>query len=93
MFTQPYATQLVLEAFEEGVGRGVLDPEILTPQLLAGFLGEHGRAFYGEPKSKETIIVGEDKTEKIIDVLSGGKGEFEIVPFRRGCSTSALSWS
>ena len=93
VFTQPYATQLVLEAFEEGVEQGVLDPEVLTPQLLAGFLGEHGRAFYGEPNSRETITIGGDKTEKIVDALSGGKGEFEVVPFRRDRSTGALSWS
>lgn len=93
VFTQPYATQLVLEAFQEGVEQGVLGQEVLTPRLLAGFLGEHGRSFYGEPDSKETISIGEGETENIMDALPGGKGEFEVVPFRRGRSTGALSWS
>lgn len=93
VFTQPYATQLVLEAFEEGVQQGVLGPEVLTPKLLAGFLGEHGRAFYGEPNSREVITVEEEKTETIMDAFSGGKGEFEVVPFRRGRSTNTLRWN
>ena len=92
VFTQPYATQLVLEAFEQGVKQGVLDPEALSPRWLAGFLGEHGRAFYKEPSSKEAIIIGQDQTEKIMDALSGGNGEFEVVPFRGGHSTWPLSW-
>lgn len=92
VFTQPYATQLVLDAFEEGVEQGILGREALTRQLLAGFLGEHGRTFYGEPNSKETIAIGKEKTEKITEALPGGNGKIEVVPFRRGRLTGTLSW-
>lgn len=67
--------------------------EALTLQLLAEFLGEPGRAFYGEPNSKETITVGKEKTGKIVDALLGGEGEFEVMPFRRCRSTDTLNWS
>jgi len=49
VFTQPYATQLVLGAVEEGINQGVLKEEKVTKEILVGFLGVNGRRFYKEP--------------------------------------------
>jgi dihydroorotase len=45
VFTQPYATQLVLEAFENGVERDVLQPKGVGKNVLKGFLGDFGGSF------------------------------------------------
>lgn len=37
VFTQPYATQLVLEAFEGAVEKGILKSEALSKDVLTGF--------------------------------------------------------
>ena len=91
VFTQPYATQLVLEAFEDAVEKGILQSEALSKHALTGFLGEFGRKFYGEPASKERIRVraGEDR---VMEALNFGKDEQRIVPFRRKEPVYSLEW-
>ncbi len=58
VFTQGYATQLVLDALELPVERGVMDDSEVTMEKLKGFLGEYGRAFYG---------VGEGEGEMLLE--------------------------
>lgn len=91
VFTQPYATQLVLEAFENGMEREVLQPKDLGRDVLRGFLGEFGRRFYGEPASKEQIRIKAGQ-ERVMQALSFGKGEQMIVPFRRKEPVYSLEW-
>lgn len=91
VFTQPYATQIVIGALEEAITKGVVKEEEVTPELLEGFLGAYGREFYG---------IGEDKTgEKIVlkkgseVVMESLKGDgVEVVPFRRGKGTWSVEW-
>jgi len=40
VFTQLHATQLVLEAFEGIMEKGILKSEALSKDVLTGFLGE-----------------------------------------------------
>jgi dihydroorotase len=74
VFTQPYATQIVLEAYESGVEEGVLQPEGLSEDVLTGFLGEFGRKFYGEPASEDTIQITAGQ-ERVMEVLNCGRDE------------------
>ncbi len=46
VFTQPFVTQIVLSALEEGIERGVIREEDVTREMVEGFLGGWGREFY-----------------------------------------------
>lgn len=91
VFTQPYATQLVLEAFEGAVEKGILKSEALSKDVLTGFLGEFGRKFYSEPASKRKIRItaGQDR---VMEALKFGKDDEKIVPFRRKEPIYTLEW-
>lgn len=93
VFTQPYAVPYILTALEEAVARGDVDEALVTPALLAGFLGGFGRAFYGltEDKEKEERIVVERKGEVVVDSIKGDGG-IEVVPFRKGKTTWSVRW-
>jgi dihydroorotase len=96
VFTQPYATQLVLEAFEQAVTQGVLQKTDLTPFVLESFLGEFGRKFYRIDASGAKIRISskEDKvTEKLVvgGSAKGGEGDV-VVPFRRNTPIYSLEW-
>ena len=92
VFTQPYATQLVLEAFDLAINKGILSEQEVTLDVLQGFLGVHGRQFYGETQSKERIIV-EKGSEVIMDSLKHGKQGSTIVPFRSNAEVLSVKWS
>ena len=92
VFTQPYATQLVLEAFEQGIDDGILRSEEVTYPILEGFLGKFGRDFYKEPQSSERISFSREKTKMIPEAIVGSQG-LEIVPFRRGKAIREIRWS
>ena len=95
VFTQPYATQLVLEAFERGVEEGILDEEDVKIEKVEGFLGGFGRRFYGVEPSKGRIRV-RAKGEKVAKYLNvgGEKGGAKdvVVPFRRGEEVYSIEW-
>ena len=91
VFTQPYATQLVLEAFEQGIDNGTLRSEEVTYTILEGFLGKFGRDFYKEPRSNERISCSRNKTQMIPEAIIGSQG-LEIVPFRRGKAIREIRW-
>ncbi|PGH11391.1 dihydroorotase, homodimeric type [Helicocarpus griseus UAMH5409] len=95
VFTQPYATQYVLDAFETGVESGVLREEDVTREVLENFLGRFGREFYGDVARQR----GEGKGQVIR--LSKGKGKVaeivqsektDVVPFRKGEVTWELEF-
>jgi len=95
VFTQPYATQLVLEAFEMAITKGMVSREEVSEQVVRGFLGEFGRSFYGVAESKRKIRVsaGEEKVVESLSMQGEGMGSEDIVvPFRRGEPIYSLEW-
>jgi dihydroorotase len=90
VFTQPYCTQLVLGAFEQAIERNVISEDEVTAEILEGFLGGHGRKFYGiTDSSNERIVLR--KGAEVIQESFTGKG-VEVVPFRRGQRTWSVEW-
>ncbi|KAI9749209.1 MAG: hypothetical protein M4579_006957, partial [Chaenotheca gracillima] len=75
VFTQPYATQLVLAALEEAVSKGVLTEDQVTQQILEDFLGGFGRKFYQldgvNNGLKERIVLSPDTGETVESLLEG----------------------
>lgn len=92
VFTQPYATQLVIEALEIAVDTGALKEEDVTFEKINGFLSEYGRAFYGLESSKNARIELTKGTERITHILQTEDGSLQVVPFRRGEKTRTLTW-
>ncbi|KAF2195456.1 Dihydroorotase [Zopfia rhizophila CBS 207.26] len=92
VFTQPYATGLVLDALEKGIERKVIKKEDVTIEKLEGFLGDWGRKFYGvEDMGGERIVLRRGK-EEIVGVLKKEGVGVEVVPFRRGERTWGVTW-
>ena len=91
VFTQPYATQLVLEAFKSAVGKRILKAEDVSEGVIRGFLGEFGRAFYRENLSEKQIRIsaGEERVMAALEVSANGE---KIVPFRRQEPVYSLEW-
>lgn len=83
-------TQLVLNAFELAIERNVITASDVTPAILAGFLSEHGRAFYGisDPKNERIVL---RKGQEIVKESFIGDG-VEVVPFRKGLWTWSVEW-
>jgi dihydroorotase len=97
VFTQPYATQLVLEAFEDAVTKGVLEKSRLSQSVLEGFLGIFGRGFYHVQASGQKIRI-RFKEEKVISKLMVGDAGADsitgdvVIPFRRNSPIYSLEW-
>ncbi|MCJ1391246.1 hypothetical protein MMC18_004109 [Xylographa bjoerkii] len=91
VFSQPNATQYVLDALETAVDKGLLDAAQLKKIDVADFLGRFGRAFYREPQSKHRIRVSKERTERLLNMVSDD-GDIEVVVFRRGEMTRTLEW-
>ena len=92
VFTQPYTTQLVIEALETAVETGILNEEDVTLEKFSDFMSGHGRAFYGLSKSNNARIGLTKGTEKVMDILESKDGSLQVVPFRRGKKTRTLTW-
>lgn len=93
VFTQPYVTQVVLDALEQAVERGVIKQEEVTQGKLEGFLSNFGREFYGLEKESKEFITLRKGSDKIVDILKGNGGDVDVVPFRRAQTTWSLAWS
>ncbi|ESZ95740.1 dihydroorotase [Sclerotinia borealis F-4128] len=102
VFTQAHAVGHVLTALEQGAEMGVLRAEDITVEILEGFLGKRGRAFYGveEPMGEdgakgkgkgngESIIL--KRGEEIVRASFKGDG-VEVVPFWRGQRIWSVLW-
>lgn len=89
--TQPYATQLVLDALEQGVQRGILKNEDVTVEKLKGFLGDLGRRFYKVENTPRGEIELRRGGDRVMDVLQTDDERLQVVPFRRGERTWTLS--
>jgi len=91
-FTQGWATQLVVGALEVAQQKGLLEGELeVSEEVLAGFLGGFGRAFYKAPAATGKIVL-EKKGEKVGDMVRSKDGQVEVVPFRSGEETWSLKW-
>ncbi|KAF2271691.1 Dihydroorotase [Westerdykella ornata] len=92
VFTQGWAVGYVLDALAKGVERGVVAKEKVTREVLEGFLGKWGRAFYKvqEPRG-ETVVFTRGKARVGEVVRREGLG-VEVVPFRRGEVTWGVEW-
>ncbi|KAL6252410.1 dihydroorotase [Rhinocladiella similis] len=96
VFTQPYATQYVLQAFEGAVSKGMIEKERVSQDVLEGFLGGFGRKFYRVKASGAKIRISA-KEEKVIERLAlqstGGDASGDVVvPFRRSSPVYSLEW-
>lgn len=90
VFTQPYATQIVVDALETAVEQGTLKTEDLTVSSLENFLSRFGRAFYRAEDPLQERITLKRGQATVLDVLK--RGDLEVVPFRRGKETWSLAW-
>ncbi|KAI9717306.1 MAG: hypothetical protein M1812_004833 [Candelaria pacifica] len=92
VFTQPYATQLFLDALGKGCEDNILSEEEITKEILENFLSGFGRKFYEvEDEGNERIVLRRGD-ERIVDVFRSRSGDLEIVPFRRGEETWSVEW-
>lgn len=91
VFTQPYATQMVLEGLEQAVNRKHLTGQDVNDGVLKKFLSENGRAFYRQEKSKDRfrVVAGE---EQVMEQLKFGSNDNGIVPFRHGEPIYSIEW-
>lgn len=90
IWTQPYATQLVLEALEDAVEEVSLHEKDVDEEVLRRFLGESGRKFYREEMSKERIRIVAGK-ERVLERLKFGADSNVVVPFRCGQPVYSLN--
>lgn len=90
VFSQPYASQLVVDAFDQGCQNGVLKEEDITPEIIEGFLSKFGRQFYGLEEEKQEFITFDEAGDVIEDILKSDA--VDVVPFRRGQKTWGISW-
>ncbi|KAI1609977.1 dihydroorotase, homodimeric type [Exophiala viscosa] len=96
VFTQPYATQYVLQAFEDAVNKGIIEKERITASVLEGFLGGFGREFYRIEASGKKIRLSarEEKVRSKLAVGSAGADAASdvVIPFRRDSQIYSLEW-
>ncbi|KAK1761992.1 amidohydrolase 2 [Phialemonium atrogriseum] len=93
VFTQPFATQLVLLALEEAIERGAIVEADVTQEKLEGFLSRSGRRFYKLPEvSEKGKIVLERKGEKIPASVLSQDGKAEVGNSRVGAEVFSLRW-
>ncbi|KUJ15595.1 Dihydroorotase [Mollisia scopiformis] len=90
VFTQPYVTQLVLDALELAIERNVISERDVSKEILRDFLGGHGRRFYGITDGSNEKIILRKGSETIQESFKGDG--VEVIPFRRGQSTWSVEW-
>jgi dihydroorotase len=91
VFTQPYVTQLVLDALEKGVETGWLREEDISAATLEGFLSRFGREFYKVPDERQEKIVLTKGKSHIRHSLVTPDAE-HVVLFREGQPTWTVAW-
>ena len=95
VFTQPYATQLVILALEEAIERGVIKEHEVTQQRLEQFLSRFGRQFYRLPNTiaeGSSRIVLERKGETIPLSIRSADGTLEVGLSRASASVFSIRW-
>jgi dihydroorotase len=92
VFTQPFATQLVILALEEAIERGVLEADEVTQDRLEQFLSRSGRRFYKLPTEGRPSILLERKGETIPMSIKSADGTLEIGLSKSTAPVFSLSW-
>ncbi|KAH8590952.1 amidohydrolase 2 [Bisporella sp. PMI_857] len=92
VFTQSFATQLVLLGLEEAIERGVITEADVTKEKLENFLSRSGRRFYKLLEVSEKKIVLEKKGEKIPASIRSEDGAIEVGISRAGMEVFSLRW-
>lgn len=88
VFTQPFVTQLVILALQEGIERGVLADADVTQEKLEGFLSKNGRAFYKLAPTTRRIVLEKNET-----IPTSVKSEtVEVGNSRHGDEVFSLHW-
>lgn len=93
VFTQPYATQLVLDALSEAIRRGVITAADVTIDCLTGFLSSFGRRFYKLDHPNLESIKLLPGQAAIARSVSNSDGTLTVIPFRPGEVTWGLEWA
>ncbi|KAI1430492.1 Dihydroorotase [Xylaria sp. CBS 124048] len=95
VFTQPYATQLVLLALEDATERGIIDEKDVTQEHIEGFLSLFGRRFYQlpEPSPSGPRIVLKKTGETIPQGITSADGTLEIGISRAGATVFSLQFA
>ncbi|KAH8709385.1 putative dihydroorotase [Beauveria bassiana] len=88
VFTQPFVTQLVVLALQEGIERGVLADADVTQEKLENFLSKNGRTFYKLPQTTRRIVL--EKKETI--PTSVKSPSVEVGNSRHGDEVFSLRW-
>jgi dihydroorotase len=95
VFTQPFATQLVLLALEEATERGVIEEHEVTQERLERFLSQSGRRFYKLPETAtegSSKIELERKGETIPLSIKSADGNLEVGLSRSTAPVFSLRW-
>ncbi|KAI0811612.1 Dihydroorotase [Xylaria sp. FL0064] len=92
VFTQPYATQLVLLALEEATEKGIIDEKDVTQEHIAGFLSLNGRRFYKlqEPSPTGPRVIMKKTGEMIPPSIRSADGTLEIGISRAGATVFSM---
>ncbi|KAJ3576157.1 hypothetical protein NPX13_g3795 [Xylaria arbuscula] len=95
VFTQPYATQLVLLALEEATEKGIVDEKEVTQESIEGFLSLNGRRFYKlpEPSSSGSRIVVKRTGEMIPASIRNADGTLEVGISKTNATVFSLKWA
>lgn len=94
VFTQPGVVGFVLDAFEMGVGSGVLKKGDVSEEIVKGFLGGYGRKFYrvGEGRGKLRIVRNETGVSNVQVGEQGQNNDSVVVTFRSGKAGYGIEW-
>jgi dihydroorotase len=91
VFTQPYATQTVLDALEFGVENKIILDSDVTLDKVTNFLSGFGRKFYKTLDSRnEKIILKREQEPQRREVLA--KGGIEVVSFQPEKAYWSINW-
>ncbi|WEW59646.1 dihydroorotase [Emydomyces testavorans] len=94
VYTQSFATQYVLKAFEDAMEQGMISEADVTQKRLENFLSRSGRKFYKLPEEagNGNKIVLERKGEIIPPTIKSEDGSVEVALSRGGESVFTLRW-
>jgi len=95
VFTQPFATQLVILALEEAIERGVIKEDEVRQDRLEQFLSLSGRQYYKLPNpmnQERPRIMLERKGETIPLSIKSADGTLEIGLSKAMAPVFSLSW-
>ncbi|RDL32423.1 Dihydroorotase [Venustampulla echinocandica] len=95
VYTQSFASQLVILALEEAIEKGIIEEHEVTQERLEQFLSRSGRRFYKlpEPAADGPKIVLRRTGETIPKSIKSADGTLEIGLSRHSAPIFSLSWT